>query len=92
MAHIHREPYLTLAGVTEDRVLIAWGAFFFDVSGEARDGRFKLIEDQDLTFVHPPRDTSIGESSSDYGPAEIWVWEKHGNPEQPMKVLSLIHI
>ena len=86
MAHIHREPYITLAGLTEDRALIAWGAFFFDVSGEAVDGRFKLIEDKDLKFANPPRETSIGESSNDYGPAEVWVWEKNGDPGQPIKV------
>jgi hypothetical protein len=82
MAHIHREPYITVAGVTAERVLIAWGAFFFDVSGDAIDGRFKLVEDKDLQHVNPPRSTSIGESSSDYGPAEIRVWEKGSDPAQ----------
>ena len=80
MAHIHREPYITVAGVTAERVLIAWGAFFFDVSGDAIDGRFKLVEDKDLKHVNPPRSTSIGESSSDYGPAEVRVWEKGSDP------------
>src|SRR5215510_949204 len=86
MAHVHREPYITLAGLTEDRALIAWGAFFFDVNGQEIDGRFKLIEDKDLKFVNPPRATSIGESSSDYGPAKVLVWEKDGDPGQPIEV------
>ena len=76
MAHIHREPYVTLAGVTAESALIAWGAFFFDISGDAVDGRFKLIEDKDLEHVNPPRSNSIGESSSDYGPAKVSVWQK----------------
>src|SRR5215213_9056572 len=87
MAHVHREPYATLAGLTEDRVLIAWGAFFFEVKGEVMDGRFKLIEDKDLRFSNPPRETLIGESSNSYGPAEVHVWEKGGNPDQPLKVV-----
>jgi len=87
MAHVHREPYVTLAGLTEDRVLIAWGAFFFEVKGEVMDGRFKLIEDKDLRFSNPPRETLIGESSNSYGPAEVHVWEKGGNPDQPLKVV-----
>ena len=86
MAHVHRGPYITLAGLTEDRALIAWGAFFFDVNGQEIDGRFKLIEDKDLKFVNPPRATSIGESSSDYGPAKVLVWEKDGDPGQPIEV------
>lgn len=87
MAHIHREPYITLAGVTAERALIAWGAFFFEVSGDAVDGRFKLIEDKDLTHVNPPRSTSIGERSSDFGPAEIRVWEKGSDPAHPITVV-----
>jgi tartrate-resistant acid phosphatase type 5 len=87
MAHIHREPYITLAGVTAERALIAWGAFFFDISGEAIDGRFKLVEDKDLKHVNPPRSSSIGESSSDYGPAEIRVWEKGSDPAHPITVI-----
>lgn len=71
MAHLHREPYLTLAGLTETSALIAWGAFFFDVKGEEMDGRFKIIEDKDLKFLNPPRKTTIGESSDSYGPAKL---------------------
>jgi hypothetical protein len=85
MAHVHREPYLTLAGLTETSVLITWGAFFFDVKGEEMDGRFKIIEDKDLKFLIPPRKTTIGESSDSYGPATLEVWEKGGGG-QPIKV------
>lgn len=85
MAHIHREPYVTLAGLTDDSALIAWGAFFFEVTGQEIDGRFKIIEDRDLKVVNPPRETSIGESSNFYGPARVRVWEK-GNESQAIEV------
>jgi hypothetical protein len=85
MAHIHREPYITLAALTEDKALIAWGAFFFDVTGQEMDGRFKIIEDKDLKFVNPPRETSIGESSNFYGPAKVQVREKN-DPSQVIEV------
>lgn len=76
MALVHREPYITLAGLTETSALIAWGAFFFDVAGQELDGRFKIIEDKDLQFLTPKRQTSIGESSDTYGPATLLVREK----------------
>ena len=54
MAHIHREPYITLGALTSDAALITWGAFFFEVTGQEIDGRFKIIEDKDLQFINPP--------------------------------------
>ncbi|HEX8149853.1 MAG TPA: metallophosphoesterase [Pyrinomonadaceae bacterium] len=84
MAHIHREPYITLAGLTEESALITWGAFFFEVTGDEVDGRFKVIEDRDLTHLNPPRKNSIGESSTFYGPARLTVREKGGG--QPVVV------
>jgi len=86
MAHIHREPYITLAGVTEDSALIAWGAFFFEVTGQEIDGRFKVIEDKDLKDVNPPRESSIGESSNFYGAATVRVREKNGGPVTEVQV------
>lgn len=85
LGHVHREPYLTLAAVTEMSALITWGAFFFDVTGEEMDGRFKLINDKDLKFLNPPRKTTIGESSDTYGTATLEVWEEGGGGE-PVKV------
>lgn len=78
MALVHREPYITLAGLTETSALITWGAFFFDVTGQELDGRFKIIHDKDLKLLNPPRKTSIGESSEPYGPATLRVWRKDG--------------
>ncbi len=79
MAHIHREPFITLAALTSNAALITWGAFFFEVTGQEIDGRFKIIEDKNLNFVNPPRETSIGESSNFYGPATIRVHEKNSH-------------
>jgi hypothetical protein len=66
MPEFHAEPYLQLAGVSPTSALIAWGAFYFRV--RRRDG-FKLVDDRDLTKVHPPREESIGVRSSPYGRA-----------------------
>lgn len=76
MAHFHQEPYLVLAGLTHERALVAWGSFFFKVSGQLVDGRFKLIEDSDLSAINPPRQSTIGESSSWYGPARVLIKRK----------------
>lgn len=86
MAHIHREPYITLAAVTQDSALITWGAFFFEVTGQEIDGRFKIIEDKNLKFINPPRETSIGETSNFYGPATIRVWEENGTQAAEIEV------
>lgn len=86
MAHVHREPYITLAGLTEDSALISWGAFFFEVTGQEIDGRFKVIEDKDLKDINPPRESSIGESSNFYGAATVRVWENAGAPVVELQV------
>src|SRR5215213_6983031 len=80
MAHVHREPYITLAGLTETSALITWGTFFFNVDSEQLDGRYKIVEDRDLIFLNPKRRTTIGESSEPYGPATVRVWEQGGQP------------
>jgi hypothetical protein len=48
------------------------------VDSEQLDGRYKIIEDRDLTFLNPKRKTTIGESSEPYGMATVRVWEKDG--------------
>ncbi|MDQ3917025.1 MAG: metallophosphoesterase [Acidobacteriota bacterium] len=85
MAHIHREPYIVLSGLTHESALITWGGFFFDITGEEVDGRFKIIADKDLKHINPPRKNSIGESSAFYGPARVTVREKGGGG-QPVVV------
>jgi tartrate-resistant acid phosphatase type 5 len=71
----HAEPYLHLAGVSHKSALIAWGAFYFRVRAR---GQWKLVDDSDLKWVHPPRRESIGAKSEPYGPAQVNVYDRSG--------------
>ena len=42
------------------------------------DGRAKLVDDEDLQWVHPPRCDSIGCTSKPYGPARVEVHDESG--------------
>jgi hypothetical protein len=53
----HAEPYVYLAGLSHKSALIAWGAFYFRTRS---NGMAKLVDDDDLQWVHPPRCDSIG--------------------------------
>ncbi|MEO5897075.1 MAG: hypothetical protein ABIS06_15395 [Vicinamibacterales bacterium] len=75
MPEFHAEPYLYLAGLSHKSALIAWGAFYFKVRS---DGRAKLVDDQDLQWVHPPRCETIGCRSDPYGPATVEVRDESG--------------
>jgi hypothetical protein len=72
----HAEPYVYLAGLSHKSVLIAWGAFYFRARS---DGRAKLVDDEDLQWVHPPRCDSIGARSAPYGPARVEVRDASGD-------------
>ena len=75
MPEFHAEPYLHLAGLTETTALITWGAFYF----KTRSNReWKIVEDHDLRYVHPPRRESIGARSAPYGPAQVNVYTLDG--------------
>ena len=71
----HAEPYVYLAGLSHKSALIAWGAFYFKARS---DGRAKLVDDEDLQWVHPPRCESIGRRSAPYGPARVEVRDASG--------------
>jgi hypothetical protein len=71
----HSEPYVYLAGLSHKTALIAWGAFYFKTR---TDGRAKLVDDEDLQWVHPPRCDSIGCTSKPYGPARVEVHDESG--------------
>jgi hypothetical protein len=71
----HAEPYVYLAGLTHKSALIAWGAFYFKARSH---GRAKLVDDEDLQWVHPPRCDSIGCTSKPYGPARVEVHDASG--------------
>jgi hypothetical protein len=75
LPEFHAEPFLHLAGLSHDRALIAWGAFYFRVRTSKL---WKLVDDSDLQFVHPPRRESIGARSEPYGPAEVRVFDADG--------------
>jgi hypothetical protein len=67
----HAEPYLHLAGLTPTSALITWGAFYFKTRSHHE---WKLVDDRDLKFVHPPRRESIGARSAPYGSARVNVY------------------
>jgi hypothetical protein len=71
----HAEPYVYLAGLSHKSALIAWGAFYFRTHSS---GTAKLVDDDDLQWVHPPRCDSIGCRSKPYGPAEVEVRDETG--------------
>jgi hypothetical protein len=76
MPEFHAEPYLHLAGVSATSALIAWGAFYFRVRSR---GEWKLIDDRDLSRVHPPRRDSIGVRSAPYGAGRVNVFDSTGS-------------
>jgi hypothetical protein len=71
----HAEPYLHLAGLSHTTALITWGAFYFKTQSK---GAWKLVEDHDLRYVHPPRRESIGARSAAYGPGQVNVYDLDG--------------
>jgi len=71
----HAEPYLHLAGLSHKSALITWGAFYFRTRTQHA---WKIVEDHDLRYVHPPRRESIGARSAPYGPARVNVFDLHG--------------
>jgi tartrate-resistant acid phosphatase type 5 len=75
MPEFHAEPYIYLPTVTHRSALVAWGAFYFRV---ASSGSWKLVDDDDLKYVHPPRKDSIGACSAPYGPARVEVYDASG--------------
>ena len=77
MPEFHAEPYIYLPAITHKSALIAWGAFYFRVTSR---GASKLVDDQDLKYVHPPRKDSIGACSAPYGPALVEVRDDQRYP------------
>ena len=77
MPDYYAEPFLNLAGLTHKSALIAWGAFYFRVHNNEDD--FKLVDDDDLDHVHPPRHQTIGARSEPYGKARVEVMNSSGN-------------
>src|SRR5688572_253792 len=76
MPEFHAEPYVYLPSVSHKSALIAWGAFYFRTSTR---GKWKIVDDHDLKYVHPPRKDSIGAKSAPYGPARVEVYDSGGS-------------
>jgi len=75
MPEFHAEPYVYLPAVSHKSALIAWGAFYFRTNTR---GKWKIVDDDDLRYVHPPRKDSIGAQSAPYGPARVEVYDNSG--------------
>ena len=75
MPEFHAEPYVYLPALSHRSALVAWGAFYFRSNTK---GRFKLVDDHDLKYIHPPRKDSIGAQSAPYGPARVEVYDTAG--------------
>ena len=75
MPEFHSEPYLYLPAVSHKSALIAWGAFYFRTNSK---GKWKIVDDDDLKYVHPPRKDSIGAQSAPYGPARVEIYDAAG--------------
>jgi tartrate-resistant acid phosphatase type 5 len=75
MPEFHSEPYIYLPAVSHKSALIAWGAFYFRTNSR---GKWKIVDDDDLKYVHPPRKDSIGAQSAPYGPARVEVYDASG--------------
>ena len=88
MPEFHAEPYVYLPALTHKSALVAWGAFYFRVTPK---GRWKLIDDVDLKYVHPPRQDSIGAKSAPYGPARVEVYNTAGVCVQAVTTMAANH-
>jgi len=75
MPEYHAEPYIYLPVVSHKSVLVAWGAFYFRIKS---GGEMKLVDEDDLKHIHPPRKDTIGARSAPYGPARIEVQDADG--------------
>ncbi len=75
MPEFHSEPYIYLPELTHRTALVAWGAFYFRTTSR---GKWKLVDDDELKYVHPPRKDSIGAQSAPYGPARVEVYDAAG--------------
>ena len=76
MGHDHRrfEPFIHLVDVTSDAALIGWGGFFQQLV----DGRWQVVDDDDLDGPRRHKGGSIGAMSPTYGRATVEVRDGSG--------------
>jgi tartrate-resistant acid phosphatase type 5 len=72
---IHREEFVHLVDLSHDRVLIAWGAFWF--RRDEADGRWNILDDSQLREA-VGRSTSIGHHAEPFGEARVEVLDADG--------------
>ncbi len=73
---LHFEPFVHLADLDDDQVLIAWGGFWFRPFPDGRGWR--TVDDEELHEVDPGRTESIGARSEPYGDARVQVFDGDG--------------
>ena len=66
----HREPFVQLVDLAHDRVLIAWGAFWF--TRRDRESAWEIVDDEQLSEI-AGRSTCIGSSAESFGHAVVEV-------------------
>lgn len=67
---IHREEFIHLVDLSHDRVLIAWGAFWF--RRDEVDGRWNILDDSELQEAVGRR-ACIGHGVEPFGDAHVEV-------------------
>jgi len=72
---VHREPFVHLVDLSHDKVLVAWGAFWF--RRDRDDQRWEIVDDEDLHAVAGRR-TCIGHGAEPFGPARVDVLDESG--------------
>jgi tartrate-resistant acid phosphatase type 5 len=73
---LHVEPFVHLVDLSHDRVLVAWGAFWF--RRQDPDRRWEIVDDHDLHAVAGRR-TCIGNSAEPFGESRVEVLDADGN-------------
>jgi tartrate-resistant acid phosphatase type 5 len=72
---VHREPFVHLVDLSHDKVLIAWGAFWF--SRGAGAAGWDIVDDQQLSTVAGRR-TCIGSQADSFGSATVEIIDGDG--------------
>ena len=72
---VHAEPFIHLVDLSFDRVLIAWGAFWFH--RDAGAAGWDIVDEQRLADVSGRR-TCIGSSAETFGDATVEVYDGDG--------------
>ena len=73
-AEVHREPFVHLVDLSHERVLVAWGAFFFE---RQPSGRWEIVDDDRLPEV-VGRTTCLGAAAEPWGRGEVQVLTTDG--------------